>query len=244
MSAERWRLIVTFGAPPWFHMGLDEALLLSPKAPPTLRLYSWSPDTLSLGYFQRFEDVPGTARASALVRRITGGGAIHHVNELTFSLVTSLEDPVYAGSLAESYARVHLAIADALGPYGIEASLRGERALESDREGTGMCFHASTALDLVWDGRKGLGSAQRRKRGRVLHHGSLKLASSPLEGDVATVAAHRPGLELQELARGVEKSLAKGLGIELERGVPTEREREGARELGRRYLEAEFVRRR
>src|SRR5688572_32752622 len=120
MDAARWRLIVTFGAPPWFNMGLDEALLRSPKAPPTLRLYSWNPDTLSLGYFQRFEDVPGAPRAGAVVRRITGGGAIHHVNELTFSLVTSLEDPVYRDGLAESYVRVHRAIAAALVQYRSE----------------------------------------------------------------------------------------------------------------------------
>lgn len=241
---ERWRLIATFGAPPWFNMGLDEALLLSPGAPPTLRLYSWSPDTLSLGYFQRHADVPDASRASAVVRRITGGGAIHHVNELTFSLVTSLADPIYRGPLADSYARVHLAIARALEGFGVRAELRGERALLSDRAESGMCFHRSTALDLVWDERKGLGSAQRRKGRRVLHHGSLKLGSSPLEGDIATVRSHSPRLELAELARAVEAEFARAFGLAFERSVPTEREREGARELGQRYLDPAFVGRR
>ena len=69
---ERWRLITTWGADPSFNMGLDEALLGSHESPPTLRFYSWKPDTLSLGYFQKIADVPGLERAGAVVRRITG----------------------------------------------------------------------------------------------------------------------------------------------------------------------------
>ena len=83
MSA--WRLITTWGASPEFNMGLDEALLLQGEQP-TVRLYTWAPDTLSLGWFQRLDEVPGADRASRRVRRLTGGGAIHHQHELTFSL--------------------------------------------------------------------------------------------------------------------------------------------------------------
>jgi lipoate-protein ligase A len=244
MSAERWRLIATFGAPPWFNMGLDEALLLSPQAPPTLRFYSWSPDTLSLGYFQKLADVPGSARAGALCRRITGGGAIHHVNELTFSLVTALDDPLYRGPIGDSYTRVHAAFARALSDYGISAAPRGVSTLASDRAETGMCFHHSTPLDLAWDGRKGLGSAQRRKAGRVLHHGSLKLGTSALELEIATIREHRRGLQLGELAPVVEAALGRELGLCFERDVPTEREREGAHTLGPRYVDPAFVARR
>ena len=164
---ETWRLVTTWGASPSTNMGLDEALLESEGASPTLRMYTWRPDTLSLGYFQRWADVPAARRAGAVVRRITGGGAIHHKNELTFSITASLEHPLYRGPLADSYRRVHEAVATALAEYGVEADLRGDRALTSDRDDTGMCFHHSTALDLVWDDRKGVGSAQRRKRARL-----------------------------------------------------------------------------
>ena len=163
---QRWRLITTWGAPPSFNMGLDEALLVSEEAPPTLRFYSWSPDTLSLGYFQRYEDVPGVDGAGAVVRRITGGGAIHHVNELTYSFCAAADDPLYRGKVADSYVRIHEAIAKALGGVGVEAQLRCGNPIESDREGTGMCFHKSTPQDLMWGGHKGVGSAQRRKDGR------------------------------------------------------------------------------
>ena len=195
-------------------MALDEALLVQgPGDRPTLRLYTWAPDTLSLGYFQRLADVPPAERwfrerfpgeggnggaknggapagptPGAVVRRLTGGGAIHHQRELTFSITASLDHPLYRGTTARSYQRVHAAIAVALAAAGVTATPRGDRELASERAATGMCFHKSASVDLVWDGRKGVGSAQRRKDGRVLHHGSIKLGTTPLEGEIATLA--------------------------------------------------------
>ena len=237
-----WRLITTWGAAPDFNMGLDEALLVTPGLPPTVRFYSWKPDTLSLGYFQKVAEVPGVERAGAVVRRITGGGAIHHVRELTFSISADLSLPLYAGSVHESYARVHAAIARALAEFGVEAGLRGERALSSDRSDTGMCFHHSTALDLVWDERKGVGSAQRRKAGRVLHHGSIKLGSSALEGDIATLESRRRGLAPAAFAPALQRAFEAEFGVRLEASVPDADERDLARQLGPRYLAQEFVR--
>jgi lipoate-protein ligase A len=241
---QRWRLITTWGAPPSFNMGLDEALLQSRDAPPTLRFYSWSPDTLSLGYFQRYEDVPGIEKAGAVVRRITGGGAIHHVNELTFSFSTSEEDPLYAGKVADSYCRVHDAIAAALKSQGVEARIRCDSESVSDVEGTGMCFHKSCAQDLVWEGRKGVGSAQRRKDGRVLHHGSIKLDTSVLEGDIASLAGSGVRIDPGSLAPLLLDSFRRNLGLSFEVGVPTPEERELAHRLGARYLDPGFLRRR
>ena len=241
---ERWRLVTTWGADPGFNMGLDEALLESAESPPTVRFYSWKPDTLSLGYFQKLADVPGAAGARSVVRRITGGGAIHHARELTFSIAAPLDHPLYRGALPESYARVHGAIVAALGVLGIEAALRGERDLASDREGTGMCFHRSTALDIVWGDRKGVGSAQRRKRGRVLHHGSIKLGTTPLEGAIATVAEHARGVDAPAFATLLRAAFERELGLSFEAAVPDAAERARARELGPRYLERDFVERR
>jgi lipoate-protein ligase A len=240
--AETWRLFTTWGAAPSFNMGLDEALLFAHGAPPTLRLYTWSPDTLSLGYFQALEDVPGAERAGALVRRITGGGAIHHRAELTFSIAAELEHPLYRGPVARSYERVHALIVRALARHGVAASERGALRLASDRSGTGMCFHASTAQDLVWDERKGVGSAQRRKDGRVLHHGSIKLGGTPLEGDIATLERAGVRLTPEELGRDLEDVFAQALDLRLVRGVPTAGERAAAAALGARYVDPAFVR--
>ena len=241
---QRWRLITTWGAPPSFNMGLDEALLQGEDSPPTLRFYSWSPDTLSLGYFQRYEDVPGIEKAGAVVRRITGGGAIHHVNELTFSFCTSEDDPLYAGKVADSYCRIHDAIAAALKTQGIEAKIRCDSSSDSDLEGTGMCFHKSCAQDLVWGGRKGVGSAQRRKDGRVLHHGSIKLGTSSLEGDIATLSGSGIRLDPGALAPLLLDSFRENLGLSFEVGVPSPEERELAQRLGARYLDPAFTKRR
>ncbi len=185
---ETWRLLRTFDAEPGFNMGLDEALLEGTDERPTLRLYTWRPAALSLGYFQRLAELSPVARAWPLVRRLTGGGAIHHENELTFSIAAPLDHALYRGEVAESYLRVHARIARVLATCGVVAEPRGARRLDSDDDTSAMCFHRSTSIDLAWNGAKGVGSAQRRKAGRVLHHGSIKLATSALEGPIATVA--------------------------------------------------------
>lgn len=240
-----WRSITTWGAPPAFNMGLDEALLLDAEAQPTLRLYSWKPDALSLGYFQKYAEVGGTEKAGVVVRRITGGGAIHHVNELTYSLTAPLTDPLFAGTIGESYQRIHKAIAKALAVYDVKATLRGKGVeLESENAETGMCFHKSSCEDLVWNNKKGVGSAQRRKDGRVLHHGSIKLGTSVLEGDIATVADVAGKIDPASLAEGLRTAFTEDLGLEFEIGVPTPEERQHAHHLGTRYLDPSFVKRR
>ncbi len=241
---ETWRLITTWGADPAFNMGLDEALLETSESVPTVRLYSWRPDTLSLGYFQLFSEVPGVEKAGAVVRRITGGGAIHHVKELTFSIAAPLDHPLYRGPIADSYARVHEAIRAALAEIGVPAEIRGTRDLVSDRAGTGMCFHKSTAIDLVWGERKGVGSAQRRKAGRVLHHGSIKLGTSPLEGDIATAGEHAKGLTAEAFAPILRRAFAERFDATFEAAVPSPDERTRAKLLGKRYVDPGFVRQR
>lgn len=236
-----WRRIDTWDVSPRMAMGLDEALLLASDATPCARFYTWSPDTLSLGYFQRRVDVPRANAAGALVRRITGGGAIHHVRELTFSIAAPLDHPLFRGATPFSYERIHRSLATALAQAGVDAHLRGAKGLPSDREGTGMCFHDSTPLDLVWNERKGVGSAQRRTKGRVLHHGSIKIGTSELEGDIATL----PGaIAPQELAELVASAFAASFDARLDRDEPRADEVERAQALGERYLEPGFVDRR
>jgi lipoate-protein ligase A len=240
-----WRLITTFGAAPAFNMGLDEALLESRGAPAALRLYTWRPPALSLGYFQRFAEVAAALDAPVVVRRITGGGAIlHDQGELTFSIAADEDEPVFAGSIGDSYRRVHAAIASALAAVGVRAGLRGPRALASDVGGTGMCFHRSTELDLAWEDRKGVGSAQRRRGGRVLHHGSIKVRASAAEAGVATVAEHWRGATPELLAPLVREAFERELGLAFEAAVPEKEERERAKELAARYVDPAFVRRR
>ncbi len=243
INTRPFRLITTLGAPPNFNMGLDEALLEIGESP-TLRIYSWAPDTLSLGYFQKLSDIPERDKASRIVRRITGGGAIHHTGELTFSITTDASDPIYHGNITHSYERVHHAIMRALAQFQVPADLRRDSQALSDTAGTGMCFHHSTPLDIMWNGRKGVGSAQRRRNSRVLHHGSIKLNTSDLETQIASTSAEGPCTEPAHLIPHLLNAFAQELGMDLSPGAPTTQERELASSLEPKYSSEPFLNRR
>lgn len=245
MAGESWRLLLTWDAPPGFNMALDEALLARVDPRPVLRLYTWAPEALSLGYFQRHDDVVAglAARGLALprlVRRLTGGGAIHHAQELTFSIAAPLSHPLYRGPVADSYSRVHAALSAALARHGAPAEPRAARQLASDDPQSPMCFHRSTPLDLAWGGRKGVGSAQRRTGGRVLHHGSIKLGATALEGEVAAVGDASP----EELGHSVAEALAGLLGLSFSEEAPSEDELLQARAREPFFVSPAFLRRR
>ncbi|MDA1264360.1 MAG: hypothetical protein O2816_04690 [Planctomycetota bacterium] len=239
-AASSWRLLRTWAVSPELAMGLDEVLLDQVGSPPTLRFYTWEPDTLSLGYFQRFAEVPATAQATRVVRRLTGGGAIHHAGELTFSIAADAAHPLYRGPVAPSYERVHAVVIDALGRHGVSAALRRADAVTSDVAGTGMCFHASTPLDIVWDEAKGVGSAQRRRRGRVLHHGSIKLAASHLE----TGVARAPQVSPADLADTLLAQMTEQWHGRFDEDDPTADELARAQVLGAATCAEAFLRRR
>jgi lipoate-protein ligase A len=179
---------------PW-NMAVDEALLLDAAeyGSATLRIYSWSEPTLSLGYFQRYADREqhAASRKCAIVRRQTGGGAILHDRELTYSIVLPESNP-FAKQSQQLYALMHQAIIAALTPANspdkptTQLRIRDDGSqLRADEEPF-LCFQRKSLGDVVvppssaqqptW---KILGSAQRRYRRAVLQHGSLLLERSP-----------------------------------------------------------------
>ena len=178
------------------------------------------------------------------MRRFSGGGAIHHADELTFSITAPLAHALYRGEVKSSYERVHALLARAFAPLGVSAELRGERSLSSDREPSGMCFHRSTPLDLVWDGAKGVGSAQRRSRGRVLHHGSIKLGRTWLEEGVACLRRHAPRISAEGLADSIARAFRETWGCAFECSEPAPAELAQAERRASFYRSREFVQRR
>ncbi|MBE3142499.1 MAG: lipoate--protein ligase family protein, partial [Planctomycetes bacterium] len=112
MEPSTWRLILTEPAHGDWNMAVDEAILESVGRRvvlPTLRLFSWQPPCLSLGYAQSFADVDCAAtieRGWEIVRRPTGGRAILHTDELTYSVIAPLNEPLVKGSIIESYQRI------------------------------------------------------------------------------------------------------------------------------------------
>lgn len=159
------------------NMAFDEVLLAQAKHP-TLRLYTWQPAGLSIGWFQRYADFADLPGDHVVVRRRTGGGAIYHEHELTFALAAQA-DALPPGPVDATYEVLHAAIASALGDCGVPVSRHG-RGSASARPEDPWCYAKPTCHDLVTPTGKIVGSAQRRVRiegvARVLHHGSILLA--------------------------------------------------------------------
>jgi lipoate-protein ligase A len=168
------------------NMALDQSLLESAgrRRCPTLRFYTWRRPTLSLGYFQSLADRVRHPESESLdcVRRGTGGGAIVHHHELTYSLVMP-SAVTQAGPREALYRQIHQAFAEVLSEWGVRAvphRLAGQKATgpELSPPEPFLCFQRRTSEDLVVAGYKVLGSAQRRTRDAMLQHGSLLLRAS------------------------------------------------------------------
>ena len=172
------------------NMAMDEAMLEAVAADgpaAALRTYGWSEPTLSLGYFQRIAEAEADPRWRGVptVRRPTGGGAIWHDRELTYALAVPAAHP-HSRRPADLYRAVHAAIAEALRSRGLPARRRGEEAAPDGRPF--LCFADRDPEDVVAAGAKVVGSAQRRRAGAVLQHGSILLARSATTPELPGVA--------------------------------------------------------
>ena len=180
--AGRLIALATLGAAE--NMAIDQAILdsVSRTGVPVLRFYQWAQPTLSLGYFQGLADRSTHGKSAALgcVRRTTGGGAIVHDRELTYSIALPVP-PGSAGPRSRLYRQTHAAIVAALAVCGVTAvpfRRTGVEPRPEDKNSQFLCFQRRTAEDLIVSGYKVLGSAQRKSRTAVLQHGSLLLCTS------------------------------------------------------------------
>ncbi len=185
MSTPPWRLIIEesprSGAA---NMAVDEAIAEAAAAgtvPPTLRFYRWHLPTVSLGRHQKLADVDEVqiaARGYDLVRRTTGGRAILHSDELTYSVGGPIEEPHMAGGVMDAYLRFSNGLLSGLEALGLVAETASGRT-RAARDLSAACFEAPSAYEITAGGLKLMGSAQSRRKGYVLQHGSL-----PLWGDI------------------------------------------------------------
>ncbi len=184
---ESWRLLITPPARGAWNMAVDEAILGTAgrgQSLPTLRLYAWNPPCLSLGYAQPFADVDLerlNARGWDVVRRATGGRAILHTDELTYSVSAPLDHPLMQGTILESYQRLAKALAAGVRALGILVEMAEHAPVSGAAKGP-VCFEVPSAYEIVTGGKKLIGSAQARKREGVLQHGTF-----PLTGDLARI---------------------------------------------------------
>lgn len=181
----RWRLLDTDFADAAANMAIDEAIQrthAAGNAPPTLRFYGWDPPAVSIGYFQKMKDEVDIdacrAKGFGLVRRPTGGRAIFHHIELTYSVAIRAE--FLPGSVLETCHVLSQGLFQGLRKLGAQPDVS---AGEPDPRRMGMgaesssaaCFDTPGAYEMVIGGRKVVGSAQTRGHGTILQHGSLML---------------------------------------------------------------------
>jgi len=214
--AVQWRLVETIEAPASAQMAMDEAMLLARaegRIPNTLRFFRWKPAAVTIGFFQSMEMEVDTARAKALgvdvVRRYTGGGAVVHDKEVTYSLVMDEKDA--PEDIIESYKHICHGVVSGLGLLGIRAEFK-------------------PVNDIIVNGRKISGNAQTRRSGVLLQHGTLlldtdvkrmfsllKVADEKIRDKAIASAEERVTSLRHELGRDVpfeeaRKALVEGFG--------------------------------
>ncbi|WP_366923941.1 lipoate--protein ligase family protein [Metallumcola ferriviriculae] len=180
MSKSKWRLLNTGCNPGAYNMAVDEKLLhqvITGDSLPIIRFYSWAPAAISLGYFQKPEEVLDLAgcrdRNIDVVKRITGGRAVLHHYEVTYSIIASENETLVSGSIIQSYLKISKALLRGLRSLSIPAELVPHGGKKKGL--TTACFDAPSWYELTISGKKLAGSAQTRKQGALLQHGSILL---------------------------------------------------------------------
>jgi lipoate-protein ligase A len=187
-NIERWRLVISEPARGAWNMAVDEAILESQEnhtSLPTLRLYAWEPACLSLGVAQPFSDVDRDQLERYgwdVVRRPTGGRAVLHTDELTYSVIAPSDEPRVIGGVLESYYRLARALVKGLHLLGIEAEMNEGIETNQGRNTNAVCFEVPSTYEITFNRKKLIGSAQARRKEGVLQHGSL-----PLKGDLGRI---------------------------------------------------------
>ena len=185
---ETWRLIQSPPAQGALNMAMDDTLLesvMQGTSEPILRLYRWNPACLSLGYAQPISDID-RARLKEhnwdLVRRPTGGRAILHTDELTYAVILPIGHPLSRGGVLPSYQRISTGLIQALQLLGLEVTVQPSVQLNDVERTEPVCFKIPSSYEITVAGKKLLGSAQVRRKGAVLQHGTL-----PLQGEIRRI---------------------------------------------------------
>ena len=236
-SRDMWRLIDTGALDGAGNMAVDEALLacFDPKESlPVLRLYGWNPPAFSLGRYQHAAAVLDLARCSEqgirVVRRITGGGVIYHAEELTYSIVCAPRHIPQVRTVKESFERLCGFLLLTYRTLALDARFAVEHKYEHAKLGVreAFCFAGKEEYDIIVNGRKIGGNAQRRRKETIFQHGSIPLRSrvaealeflrvkpSGLEQSTASLAELGVVITAEELKDIVLASFRESLDVDL-----------------------------
>ena len=210
-----WRLIKDSYHTGFMNMAIDEAIMIAHReglVPPTIRFYQWSPPAVSLGYFQDLQkeiDVDVCQDMGIdIVRRPTGGKAVLHDKELTYSFIIRENHPLVNDSILETYKKISRGMIRGLSYLGITAEIvplreklkseslpKGEKSETHHSDFKSICFSVPSQYEVQVEGKKIVGSAQVRKREIVLQHGSLLIE---LEKDKLFSVFNFPSVQIRE----------------------------------------------
>ena len=258
---EEWRLIDSGPCEAFYNMAFDEAIATEVRkgsAPPTLRLYGWGRASVTLGCFQKtsdinieyckFHDIP-------IVRRPTGGRAILHGDELTYSFSARTDRGPFSHGLLDSYKRISMAFLIAFRKIGVRAGQKNEREKGRVLSRSPLCFQSSSYGEILLENKKLAGSAQKRWDNGLLQQGAIPYLSQEekLEGifGAEKTASLRdcvmalkdclPLLDEDAFRKAVISSFEEAFGISLLLSAPSQEESLLAEELlHRKYLQAHW----
>ena len=226
-----------------YNMAVDEKLLARAQAGeqvPVLRFYTWNPPAVSIGRFQKIEAAVDAEackqRGIDIVRRITGGRAVLHDQELTYSIIARTDDPLFPANVLGTYKIIAAGLLQGLRNLGIPAEMVSRSSRHADLvkkdAKDAACFSSPSWYEILVHGRKIIGSAQRRLSGAFLQHGSILLSYDPaLEaevipggsgGDVVTSVRRELGkdIPLAEVKQAFVKGFSEALGIIFQEILP------------------------
>jgi lipoate-protein ligase A len=253
-----WRLIESGPCDAFYNMALDEAIaaeVRSGSVPPTLRMYGWDRPSLTLGCFQKTSDIDleyCKAQDIPVVRRPTGGRAILHADELTYSFSAGTDHGPFSHGLLDSYRRISIAFSMAFKTIGITAGPKKEREKGRVLSRSPLCFQSSSYGEILTENKKLVGSAQKRWNNGLLQQGSVpylsreeKLAgifgaekAAALRDCMKALRDILPLLDEDFFRKAVASSFEEAFGIRLLQSAPSQAESLLAEELlQRKYLQ-------
>ncbi len=253
------RIIIQGHHHAFFNMAFDEAIseaIRQKLSPPTLRIYQWDRPSISIGYFQKISDIDidyCNKMGYPVVRRLTGGKAILHDSELTYSFSALKDSSLFKGSLLENYIIVSEALILGLKLNGINAKISLKRKRTPIHKNP-ACFKTLSYGEITVNGKKVIGSAQKKFSNAFMQQGSILMSFNAMElrnvlqcnndedyHEIGSINDFDPEISFNDLRNSLKEAFEKTLRVKMISDSPTEFELNLAKELVRnRYLTQEW----
>ena len=263
MAQEKWRLIVSGPCSGPFNMALDEALAFSViegRSQTTLRFYEWETLSVTLGYFQKYQDINSDYCESSsipVIRRLTGGRAVLHGKDLTYSFCAATKDKRFGPTISAAYQKISTAFLKGFHNLGLGAVMT-ERKAKRDALKNPSCFKAVSLAEVTLNGKKIIGSAQKRWSDGILQQGSIMVDFDPqimskifyhtnndMIKDIGRIKEFNPSVTFSQMITSFIQAFEETFNVKLITTEPDSYEYKMAKELEiRKYSSSQWNRER